>query len=249
MKVLQVLADSGYPFIVSTKGTLLCEEPYLSLISRCNVVVQVSMLCSALDKVEPGAPTYEERLEMVRVLSGKVPRVVARAQPYLTNLRREIARNIPRLKEAGAHAITFEGMKFKVKKPGLVRVGGDWCYPENTLRDHYTYLRGVCEDAGLEFLCAENRLRNMGQSMDCCTGGMPGFEGNAFNCVDLTQGEVIQPGKAMSLPGTAGAFKTMNQTTAWSRHLDGLAFADVLVGQIQEQFSIPSIKTKARAIS
>ena len=66
LKALEVFSETGYPFIVSTKGRLVAEEPYLSLLRECNAVVQISMVCSSYDRMEPGAPTFEERLEMVR---------------------------------------------------------------------------------------------------------------------------------------------------------------------------------------
>lgn len=51
LKVLQVLAETQYPVIVSTKGKLIAEEPYLSLIAKCNIVVQISMTAPLLDQL------------------------------------------------------------------------------------------------------------------------------------------------------------------------------------------------------
>ena len=69
---LKVFAKTQYPFIVSTKGRLVIDPEYLNLLKQCNCVVQVSMVCSQYDKLELGAPTYEERLEMVSILSKNV---------------------------------------------------------------------------------------------------------------------------------------------------------------------------------
>lgn len=212
LRVLEVLARSGYPFIVSTKGKLITEEPYLSLIGRCNCVVQVSMLCSSYDKLEPGAPSFEGRLEMLRALKGNCKRLVVRAQPYMTEIHDELMENIPKMAEAGAEALTVEGMKFKKKKPGLVKVEGDWCYDEGELRPRYEQLKSACHGAGMRFLCAENRLRPMGDDMACCgCGDVPGFEGNHFHAVRMMNGERPEPTERMKEAGSGACFKSLYQ--------------------------------------
>ena len=65
LRCLKMFADTKYPFVVSTKGKLLATKEYLDVLKECNVVVQISMVCSKFDKLEKGAPTYQERLECV----------------------------------------------------------------------------------------------------------------------------------------------------------------------------------------
>lgn len=130
LEALEVLRDSKYPFIVSTKGRLVAEEPYLSMLSECEAVVQISMTSPQLDRLEPGAPTFDERIAIAAKVAHRVRRVVARVQPYMPECRAALLDALPRLKEAGVHGVTLEGMKFKRRHPGLVKVGGDWCYPE-----------------------------------------------------------------------------------------------------------------------
>lgn len=226
LKALEVFAETGYPFIVSTKGKLIAEEPYISLIRRCNAVVQVSMVCSSYDRLEPGAPTFEERLEMVRALSGAARRVVVRAQPYITNVRDEFIGNLARFAEAGAWGVTVEGMKFKEAKPGLVKVRGDFCYDDDTLRLHYERIKRECERVGLHFLCAENRLRAMGESTACCgCGDLEGFKGNKFNAVSNVDGEA-EPTPRMREAGTAHCFKGIHQNTEFEHKAKKVSFAE-----------------------
>ena len=80
---LKLLAETKYPFVVSTKGKLVVDPEYLDLLAQCNCVVQVSMVCSKYDPLEPGTPPYEERLKMVATLAGRVQRVIVRIQPYM----------------------------------------------------------------------------------------------------------------------------------------------------------------------
>ena len=102
---LKLLAETQYPFVVSTKGRLAAESEYLDLLAKCNCVVQVSMVCSKYDQLEPGTPPYEERLKMVETLAGRVQRVIVRIQPYMPEVFRDVMKNIPRLAAAGVYGI------------------------------------------------------------------------------------------------------------------------------------------------
>lgn len=230
LECLKVFAETGYPVIISTKGKLITEEPYISLLRKCNAVVQISMVCSSYDKMEPGAPTFEERLSMVSKLAGNCRRVIVRAQPYITGVKREFLANIPRFAEAGAYGVTVEGMKFKRGKKGLVKVRGDFCYPEDLLEAHYALIRDACHDNGLAFFCAENRLRPMGDSTACCgCGDLPGFRGNSFNAVSMLNGIECRPTERMREVGTAHCFKAIHQSPGSTSMLAKESFASQMV--------------------
>lgn len=234
LECLKVFAETKYPVIISTKGKLITEEPYLSILRECNAVVQVSMVCSSYDRMEPGAPSFEERLSMVARLAGNCRRVIVRAQPYITGVKREFLSNVPRFAEAGAHGVTVEGMKFKKGKPGLVKVRGDYCYPEDLLEAHYALIRDACHDAGLAFYCAENRLRPMGDSPACCgCGDLPGFRGNRFNAVSLLNGIDCAPTDRMKEVGTAMCFKAIHQSPGSSIELRKESFASQMAKETE----------------
>lgn len=234
LECLKIFAETKYPVIISTKGKLITEEPYLSILRECNAVVQVSMVCSSYDRMEPGAPSFEERLSMVARLAGNCRRVIVRAQPYITGVKREFLSNIPRFAKAGAHGVTVEGMKFKKGKPGLVKVRGDYCYPEDLLEAHYALIRDACHDAGLAFFCAENRLRPMGDSSACCgCGDLPGFRGNRFNAVSLLNGIDCAPTERMKEVGTAMCFKAIHQSPGSSIELRKESFASQMAKETE----------------
>lgn len=226
LECLQYLAKTQYPVVISTKGKLCIESPWIDELSKCNVVMQISMLCSKYDKLEPGAPTYEERLEMVRVLSKRVKRVIARAQPYIHDIFDDVMKNIPRLAEAGAHGIIFEGMKFVKKKPGLVKCAGDWVQKETVLRADFEKLREECHKYGLAFYAGENRLRAMGDSLTCCgVADLEGFEPNKFNLNHLMNGDKQEPTAAQQKVGTADCFGGVMQTAAGHRFFKKHSFS------------------------
>ena len=218
LQCLDVFADTGYPFVFSTKGALVVEPEYLARIRASRCVAQVSMVCSRYDQMETGAPTYEERLAMCEKLAKNALRVIARAQPYMPEVRDEILKNLPRLRNAGVYGIVFEGMKFADKRMGVVRVGTDYCYPREVLERDFRILRQACHENGLRFFAGENRLRTMGDSMCCCgIEGLEGFKGNDFNIVHLKAGEPVVPTEKMKERGTGGCFKTIGINTANTR--------------------------------
>ena len=225
---LKLFAKTKYPFIVSTKGKLLATDKYLSVLKNCNAVVQISMVCSKYDVLEKGCPSFEERLEMARKIAPNCKRLIVRMQPYMTEVFREVMNNLPRLKEAGVYGITIEGMKFVRKKKGLVKVGGDYCYPVEILEKHFKAIKKECHKHGLKFYCAENRLRTMGDNMTCCgIDGLEGFNGNSYNLTHLYNGNP-KPTACMGCVGTAKCFNALEQKAGISEYLRGKSSADMM---------------------
>ncbi|MBD4677886.1 radical SAM protein, partial [Xanthomonas citri pv. citri] len=96
--IIRALADSGTPFSVLTKGTLLARDvPLLQAASR-QVPVQVSLSLAMLDPaiaaaVEPGTPSPTARLRLIERLAAAGADVTVMAMPllpWLTDGDREI---------------------------------------------------------------------------------------------------------------------------------------------------------------
>lgn len=229
LEALKVFKETQYPFIVSTKGKLVAEKEYLDLLKDCNCVVQISMACSMYDKIEPGCPTFEERLKMLEKVS-KVTRVNVRVQPYMVEAHDEIKKNIERFAKAGAYGVIFEGMKFARKQKGLVKVGGDMVYPIKALKPRFEELKRICHENGLKFYSGENRLRKIGDSLCCCgIDGMKGFKENKFNVNHLVNGDIESPTPKMSEVNTAQCFKGKYQSAGSSQIILERNFRDMMI--------------------
>lgn len=229
---LKLFAETQYPFIVSTKGKLIVEPEYLDLLSKCNCVVQISMICSQYDKLELGAPTYEERLEMVRTLAPRVKRVNVRIQPYMTQVFNDVKENMKRLAEAGAYGVIVEGMKFVKHKKGLVKVGGDSVYDKDLLKRHFLQLRDEAHKYGLKFYVGENRLRTLGDAMCCCgIDGLEGFKGNTYNLCHILNGKEYEITNSMTKKGSAYVYKHCFQNSSRARNegVDHKTFKDYMI--------------------
>lgn len=236
LECLKVFAKTGYPFIVSTKGRLVADDEYLGLLSKCNAVVQISMVCDKYDKLEQGAPTYEERLKILEKVSPVVRRTIVRIQPYMTEVLGDVLSNMKFIKAAGAYGVTIEGMKFIKAKPGLVKTGADFVFPVETLRRHYMMIRDAAHNAGLKFYCAENRLRSLGDNMTCCgTDGLDGFKVNEFNLCNMIHGKDVKPTQRMCEAGTAYCFKALHQETSFSNMLKTNSMRDVMLREYNEK--------------
>lgn len=215
LKALDVFAKTQYPVIISTKGRLCVERPWIDYLARMNVVMQISAVCEKYDELEPGAPPFEERLDMVKRLSPVVKRVIIRAQPYVHDVLEDCLINIPRFKEAGAYGIIFEGMKFVRKKPGLIKLGGDYVQKKEVLQQDFERLKQACHKSGLKFYSGENRLRAMGDSLTCCgIDDLDGFRPNTYNLSHAVNGDFTNPTEAQRKPGTAMCFGSLFQNTA-----------------------------------
>lgn len=226
LECLKVFAETGYPFVVSTKGRLITEQPYIDLIEKCNCVVQISMVCDKYDKLEQGAPTFDERLSMVQKVAERGKRVNIRIQPFMTEVYNDVMQNIKRFADAGAYGIIVEGMKFAKKQTGLVKVGGDYVYPKDILERQYVSLRDEAHKHGMKFYCGENRIRSLGDSLICCgIDGMDGFVGNEYNLCHMINGCKAKPTEKMKENGTANVMKALHQKSAENKNMQSESFA------------------------
>lgn len=227
-EALKLFAETGYPFVVSTKGRLVADERYLDLIEKCNCVVQISMVCSEYDKMELGAPPFKERVEMAKKVAERGIRVNARIQPYMTQVLDSVLKeSLPMFAEAGVYGVTIEGMKFQKKIRGLEKVGADFCYPVALLKGHFSKIKAKTHELGMSFYCGENRLRAMGDSLTCCgIDGLEGFKPNTYNLNHILNGDKVEPTEAMKKDGSADCFKALEQTNIGSKKYNLMSFAE-----------------------
>lgn len=233
---LKLFAETQYPFVVSTKGRLAADPEYLDLLAKCNCVVQISMVCSRYDPLEQGCPTYEERLAMAVAIAPRVKRLIIRIQPYMPEVFQDVMKNVPRIANAGAYGIVVEGMKFSKAKKGMVRIGGDSCYPKDALERDFYQIRQEAHRNGLRFYSGENRLRAMGDDMCCCgIEGLEGFKGNEYNICMMLNGKKPEPTELMKKVGTGGCFKTLNQSAGSGRKISKMSFAGLMQEELREK--------------
>lgn len=229
---LEVFAETKYPVIISTKNpVLLSEEPYLSALQQCNVVLQVSMACSKYDKLETGAPTYEERLNAISLLSDKVKRVIVRVRPYFPDCHKDIISQIPRWKEAGAYGVSIGSFITKKKTKGMKRYGNNYMFPLELLETKYAEIKRLCHENGLRFFCCEEGMECTGDDLTCCgTECLEGFNPNRYNLSHLAYDEdTPKATEAMKKSNTYRPFKAIGQNQIFAKKIYGKSFEELML--------------------
>lgn len=211
-KCLEVFAETKYPFVVSTKGTVIADPEYLDLLRQCNAVVQVSMISPKYDRLERGAPPYSERLKMLPQLAMNTKRLIVRYQPYMREVLHDAIEGLKALKDSGVHGIILEGLVAGKPRPGMFPIGaGRYIYDYALVEPEYRMIKDECHKLGLVFNCGDDAFRDLGDSSCCCgVDGLKGFKPNRFNALNIANGIKASPTEKMKEVGTARCFRIRN---------------------------------------
>lgn len=162
--IIGALAGSGTPFSILTKGTVLGRDlPLLSSVAA-DVPVGLGVSIALLDRelqrrLEPGTPSPQARLELVRrARDAGLPCgvMVAPVLPWLTDSDESLDRLLAAIADAGATGVTLLPLHLR---PGAREWFGQWLtaeYPELLPRYRELYARG-------SYVCSEYRRELAGR--------------------------------------------------------------------------------------
>lgn len=219
LRLLEVLADQKYPTVISTKGTLIAEEPYMSVLKGGNFVVQFSFSTRSADlarDVDFGVPSPQQRLNaMTTILQAGIP-AAARLQPLIPGLEDEARDFIDELGSLGVPHVGIEYLKMPLEgwagstrlgealatdlarryAPGTaIRQGREWILPVETRLPAILDLRARAHANGMSFGAADSDLLPLSDGSWCCSGadGLlsdgAGFEFNYLGAVRRASNE------------------------------------------------------------
>lgn len=122
--IIRALADSGTPFSILTKGTLIRRDIPLLVEAARSVPVDVQMSIAMYDdalqhSIEPGTPTTQARLDTVCALTDAGFRVGVFLMPVLPHLTDSVAAidtALRRIKESGADHVIYGALHLR---PGV----------------------------------------------------------------------------------------------------------------------------------
>ncbi|MGE5695398.1 MAG: Rv2578c family radical SAM protein [Candidatus Sericytochromatia bacterium] len=149
--IIGALADSGTPFSVLTKGTLLRRD--LPLLATANAQVPVSLAISLAvadpdihRDVEPGTPSPQARLGLIsaiREAGFDCHVMVAPVLPYLTDSAEHLDALLGAIAAAGATSVTVFGLHLRGSTRGWFMSWLGRSHPELVRRYRELYRRGA----------------------------------------------------------------------------------------------------------
>lgn len=246
LAALKVFAETGYPFIVSTKNAMVSEEPYFPLIKECDCVVQFSACSPRFDAIERGASPFKERVRAAGEIA-KYKRVNIRVQPYIPAIFKDVLDAIRIYSDIGVHGIIIEGMKYQQNKvPGLIPHKSDFVYPVQTLLPQFLAIKDAAHKAGLKFYCGENRLRSISDELCCC-----GIEGMGWQAHEANMNHYLFDPNGVRYtdrekqPATGRIFGDLYQTTILHHKYHDMSFADAMNDALRNPFPYTTNKQGA----
>jgi DNA repair photolyase len=149
--IIGALADSGTPFSILTKGTLLRRDlPLIVEAARAvDVSVAVSLSVGDLElhaDVEPGTPTPRARLELIRSIRGAgldCHVMVAPVLPLLTDSVEQLDALLGQIAAAGATSATVFGLHLRGSTRGWFMAWLARSRPELVREYRQLYARGA----------------------------------------------------------------------------------------------------------
>lgn len=119
--IIAALADSGTPFSILTKGTLLRRDLPLLAEAAERVHVDVAMSIAIYDdelqqSVEPGTPSTRARLETVRAVRDhglECAVFLMPILPYLTDTIEHLDRALDQVRQAGATSVLYTSLHLR----------------------------------------------------------------------------------------------------------------------------------------
>lgn len=138
LDLLRFLRDNEYPLMINSKSALLQRDDYVRALADnpAGTAVHVTLISSddrILRALEPGAPSYKERISTMRALSDAGVRAIARIEPFLPfvcDKQEDVQRYIEDVWDAGVRHITFDTYSYTAKNQGIrqsfIDAGFDW---------------------------------------------------------------------------------------------------------------------------
>ena len=127
LEMLKYLSEIDYPVMINTKASLPMKDTYLKALSgnKAKTAIHVTLISGnseVLKRLEPGAPSYEDRIKAMKALTAAGVRVVARIEPYLFLISDEpedLERYMNDVWDAGVRNITFDTYSYTAHNIGI----------------------------------------------------------------------------------------------------------------------------------
>lgn len=209
-KVLHQFTQTRHPLIISTKSTVPGLPEYLSLLKdiKDNLVFQMSIITSNQDTsklIEPKTPTAQARIKTLKRLCNAGIKCLVRIQPFITEFLAEQQELFKIYADIGVKGIIVEGLRMRGRthyfdfrqdfeaifgydiKERITRfsVMNNYYYPIDVKLAYHKVLQEWAKQNNLMYLVADNDLRFLGDSPNCCGQDLITANTNQFNINNL----------------------------------------------------------------
>lgn len=201
---LSVLAQYGYPTVISTRGALIAEPTYVALLKAIGTVIVQFSFSTTRDSIaralEPHATPPSQLLRTMDTLTKHGIIVTCRWQPYIPGLSEKPSEFVATVTGAGARHVALEHLKVPVEsehplwhqlrsalgddpqeqfaKLGSHKDGREYVLTAGVKRDIIFETARLARLHGATFGAADNEFQYLSDSACCCSGvdQFPGFE-------------------------------------------------------------------------
>lgn len=213
LKILNILKETEYPYLLSTKGPMIFESAYVDALKGADVLARFSFAgCSdkLRSRIDRGVLKYAEFILAVSKLKEKNIKVGLRLQPLIPGEEQHAVEMLQRLPSGVVDHVSAEYLKVPVsadRRFGMTLLeyfGGSvisWYQKNGTLvgneyvlnsayrRKNLALLREICTLKGITFGYADNDFLLLSDGNGCCSGadlhlkGAQIFESNTLGII------------------------------------------------------------------
>jgi hypothetical protein len=202
--VLKTLARYHYPTVISTRGTLIADSPYIGLVREIGPVFVQFSFSSSHDRIarvlEPKSNPPSALLRCMEKLIREGIAVSCRWQPYVPGVSERPAEFAKRISSTGCSHVAIEHLKVPLERSGAswsalneglgydlydryraagaVQDGRELTFPVDQKLETVLEAAAEVRQLGMSFGAADNELQYLSDSSCCCSGAdlFPGFE-------------------------------------------------------------------------
>lgn len=192
---IKVLNEFNYPYIISTKSSLIGTKKYIDVLKKSNVYVRISLTVVSeilRQQVDKGCPSVSELTDScLSLISEKIP-VSFRFQPIIPGFEHEAYKLIDLASSLGVKQVTCEYLKVSLDanknfgitltnildnnpidyyiKLGAKKHGREYILPISYRTKHLSELYKYAKSKSILFGFADNDLLIHSDGNSCCNG-------------------------------------------------------------------------------
>lgn len=193
LRILEVLKEHNYPYLISTKSTLLSDDRYITILRDSNVYVRFSTTIienNIRHKIDKGCPELSSILDACNKLSSaKIP-ISLRFQPVIPGHEQVALELIDSAYQAGVSHISAEYLKVPIdanlnfgkelktelagnpiqfyKSLGAQKFGREYVLPQSYKSKYLPAMYNLTKSRGMTFGFADNEFLVHSDGGACC---------------------------------------------------------------------------------